>query len=97
MEPCSKSWEVPSTFLESGEPGGIRTLDPRLKRPLLYQLSYRLAGHAGIARGTGAGANVATLEGNVNFGIQVRYLQMDEAVEIRNRLSRNPQSALDKI
>jgi hypothetical protein len=25
-----------------GEPGGIRTLDPRLKRPLLYQLSYRL-------------------------------------------------------
>ena len=28
---------------KSGEPGGIRTLDPRLKRPLLYQLSYRLA------------------------------------------------------
>ena len=28
---------------ENGEPGGIRTLDPRLKRPLLYQLSYRLA------------------------------------------------------
>jgi hypothetical protein len=28
--------------IEIGEPGGIRTLDPRLKRPLLYQLSYRL-------------------------------------------------------
>ena len=24
-----------------GEAGGTRTLDPRLKRPLLYQLSYR--------------------------------------------------------
>lgn len=23
------------------ESGGARTLDPRLKRPLLYQLSYR--------------------------------------------------------
>ncbi len=27
---------------QNGEPGGTRTLDPRLKRPLLYQLSYRL-------------------------------------------------------
>ena len=27
-----------------GEPAGIRTQDPRLKRPLLYQLSYRLTG-----------------------------------------------------
>jgi Zn-dependent protease with chaperone function len=36
---------------ESGEPGGIRTLDPRLKRPLLYQLSYRLT--ALILQGVG--------------------------------------------
>ena len=27
---------------EIGETAGIRTQDPRLKRPLLYQLSYRL-------------------------------------------------------
>jgi hypothetical protein len=26
----------------SGDPGGIRTHDPRLKRQLLYQLSYRI-------------------------------------------------------
>jgi hypothetical protein len=26
---------------KAGEPGGIRTRDPRLKRALLYQLSYR--------------------------------------------------------
>lgn len=25
-----------------GDPAGIRTRDPRLKRPLLYQLSYRI-------------------------------------------------------
>ena len=24
-----------------GEPGGNRTLDPRIKSPLLYRLSYR--------------------------------------------------------
>ena len=24
------------------DPGGARTLDPRLKRPLLYRLSYRI-------------------------------------------------------
>ena len=29
-------------FCGSNEPGGIRTLDLRLRRPLLYQLSYRL-------------------------------------------------------
>ena len=28
-------------FLIKCESGGARTLDPRLKRPLLYQLSYR--------------------------------------------------------
>ena len=27
--------------LNGSESGGARTLDPRLKRPLLYQLSYR--------------------------------------------------------
>ncbi len=27
--------------VNQGESGGARTLDPRLKRPLLYQLSYR--------------------------------------------------------
>ncbi len=26
-----------------GDPAGIRTRDPRLKRPLLYQLSYRIS------------------------------------------------------
>ena len=26
----------------SGEPAGARTQDPRLKRAMLYQLSYRL-------------------------------------------------------
>ena len=31
-----------SNFLVSGEPAGIRTQDPRLKRALLYQLSYEL-------------------------------------------------------
>lgn len=30
------------------ESGGARTLDPRLKRPLLYQLSYRLSGQKQI-------------------------------------------------
>ena len=25
------------------DPGGIRTHDPRIKSPLLYQLSYRIA------------------------------------------------------
>ncbi len=25
-----------------GDPAGIRTRDPRLKRPLLYRLSYRI-------------------------------------------------------
>ena len=35
---------VPKVPIEgiSGEPGGTRTRDPRLKRPLLYLLSYRL-------------------------------------------------------
>jgi hypothetical protein len=33
-------WE--SSELEGGETAGDRTQDPRLKRPLLYQLSYRL-------------------------------------------------------
>ena len=28
-------------MLLARESGGARTLDPRLKRPLLYQLSYR--------------------------------------------------------
>jgi hypothetical protein len=27
---------------ETGEPAGARTRDPRLKRAMLYQLSYRL-------------------------------------------------------
>jgi hypothetical protein len=30
----------------NGEPAGTRTQDPRLKRALLYQLSYGLAGGA---------------------------------------------------
>ena len=34
--------EEDSNFLVSGEPAGIRTQDPRLKRALLYQLSYEL-------------------------------------------------------
>lgn len=29
------------THIGIGEPGGARTRDPRLKRPVLYQLSYR--------------------------------------------------------
>ncbi len=29
------------TGVSKGEPGGIRTLDPRIKSPLLCQLSYR--------------------------------------------------------
>ena len=32
---------------ESGEPGADRTHDPRLKRALLYQLSYGLSGRSG--------------------------------------------------
>ncbi len=28
--------------IEGGDPAGIRTRDPRLKRPLLYRLSYRI-------------------------------------------------------
>ena len=31
------------SFIMSGELAGIRTQDPRLKRALLYQLSYELA------------------------------------------------------
>ena len=29
------------SYLSDSEPGGIRTHDPRIKSPLLYQLSYR--------------------------------------------------------
>jgi hypothetical protein len=31
-----------SNLLKNGEPAGTRTQDPRLKRAMLYQLSYRL-------------------------------------------------------
>src|SRR5438105_1016330 len=34
---------IPVTRLFAGEPGAARTLDPRLKRALLYQLSYGLS------------------------------------------------------
>ena len=30
-----------ATGKNGGEPGGNRTLDPRIKSPLLYRLSYR--------------------------------------------------------
>ena len=32
---------VNNSYVSSNEPGGIRTHDPRIKSPLLYQLSYR--------------------------------------------------------
>ena len=51
-----------------GEPGGIRTLDPRLKRPLLYQLSYRLA-------------ECATRGGNIRLRDAARQLQRRLAVD----------------
>src|SRR5579864_4132791 len=37
-----------------GEPGAARTLDPRLKRALLYQLSYGLSPEGNVNR-TGVG------------------------------------------
>lgn len=40
--PVQGRWEEESNCLVSGEPAGIRTQDPRLKRALLYQLSYEL-------------------------------------------------------
>ena len=33
---------VGAISLKTGEPAGIRTQDPRLKRAMLYRLSYRL-------------------------------------------------------
>ena len=30
----------PLSYLRSGTPGGIRTPDPRFRRPMLYPLSY---------------------------------------------------------
>jgi hypothetical protein len=33
---------VGANYLKNGEPAGTRTQDPRLKRAMLYQLSYRL-------------------------------------------------------
>ena len=32
------------SLILDGESAGIRTQDPRLKRAMLYQLSYRLSG-----------------------------------------------------
>jgi hypothetical protein len=34
---------VPQSAMVTGEPAGIRTQDTRLKRAVLYQLSYRPA------------------------------------------------------
>ena len=34
--------EVQNSLIVNGEPAGTRTQDPRLKRAMLYQLSYRL-------------------------------------------------------
>ena len=33
---------VGANYAENGEPAGTRTQDPRLKRAMLYRLSYRL-------------------------------------------------------
>ena len=38
-EPSHSS--LPDREVEAGTPGGIRTHDPRIKNPLLCQLSYR--------------------------------------------------------
>ena len=32
------------SYIQLGEPGGIRTHDPKIKSLVLYQLSYGLAG-----------------------------------------------------
>ncbi len=43
MEPRKKPSDIYPTaflFVKSGEPDATRTHDPRLKRALLYQLSY---------------------------------------------------------
>ena len=40
----SLSREFPKALKKHGEPAGARTRDPRLKRAMLYQLSYRLTG-----------------------------------------------------
>ncbi len=39
---CSYYFSIYLSALDESESGGDRTLDPRLKRPLLYHLSYRL-------------------------------------------------------
>ena len=38
------SWQHGYHAMEGSEPGGIRTLDTRIKSPMLYQLSYRPQG-----------------------------------------------------
>ena len=50
LEPRTPLIKSPGLALENaktlgflcGEPGGNRTLDPRIKSPMLFQLSYRL-------------------------------------------------------
>ena len=42
-ERCAEVGKVRKPFGGNGEPAGTRTQDPRLKRALLYQLSYGLA------------------------------------------------------
>ena len=36
------------SFIQNGEPAGTRTQGPRLKRAMLYRLSYRLTGDDGM-------------------------------------------------
>jgi hypothetical protein len=38
------------SFRMTGEPGGARTRDHRIKSAMLYQLSYRLSGITGARR-----------------------------------------------
>jgi hypothetical protein len=41
-ERCCESNNFRKLLIVNGEPAGTRTQDPRLKRAMLYQLSYRL-------------------------------------------------------
>ena len=41
---CKSNWANQLSLLESGEPGGTRTRDHRIKSAMLYQLSYRPGG-----------------------------------------------------